>query len=114
MLRLMIGGFAAITSGLFSGLAVIPVKTSPPPAIVISGPSLPVPGPILTSRPEATPSSPKLEPAAAPISAPRSDTADEPATPAASTKAKSAPIAATRAKLRNRMARQVDDDDDEC
>jgi hypothetical protein len=119
MLRLMVGGFAAIVAGLFSGLVVMPVKASPPTAIIISGPSLPGPGPVLSSQSAATPSVPKLEPAAAPNSAPRTYTADEPARPAspppraASTKAKSAPVATARAKPRMRIGRRDDDDDDD-
>jgi hypothetical protein len=119
MLRLMIGGFAAIASGLFSGLAVMPVKASPPTAIIISGPSVPVPGPVLSSRSEADHPAPKLEPAAAPNSESRTYTADEPATPAspptraASTKAKSAPAATARSNPRIRIARRDDDDGDD-
>ena len=76
MLRLMIGGLAAIAAGLVGGLAVMPVKASPRTVVVIAGPSLPLPGPVQSSSPEeAAPPAPKAVPAAAP----RIHTADEPA-----------------------------------
>jgi hypothetical protein len=116
MLRLMIGGLAAIAAGLVGGLAVMPVKASPRTVVVIAGPSLPLPGPVQSSSPaEVAPSAPKAVPAAPP----RIHTADEPAppvsapAPAVSKKARSAPVAAARAKPRIRIARRDDDDDDD-
>ena len=116
MLRLMIGGLAAIAAGLVGGLAVMPVKASPRTVVVIAGPSLPLPGPVPSSSPEeAAPSAPK----AVPTAAPRIHTADEPAppisarAPAVSRKVTSAPVAAARAKPRIRIARRDDNDDDD-
>src|SRR5438105_4740131 len=102
MLRLMIGGLAAIAAGLVGGLAMMPGKASPRTAIVIAGPSLPRPAPVPSSRPDdtATPSAPKAEPAAAPGPTPRTGKVHEPIpesgpAPAASSKVKNARTAGT-------------------
>jgi hypothetical protein len=108
MLRLMIGGLAAITAGLMSGLAVMSVKASPRTVVFIAGPSTPLPEPAASSKPdEAIPSAPKATPATVPSSVPRIYTADEPPAsapaPAVSKKARSAPIATAPAKPRIRI-----------
>jgi hypothetical protein len=120
MLRLMIGGLAAITAGLMGGLAVMPVKASPRTVVFIAGPSTPLPEPAASSKPdEAIPSATKGTLATVPSSVPRIHTADEPAPPAsapasaASKKAKSTSVATARAKPRIRIARRDDDDDDD-